>query len=272
MKEPFYHLTYAGSDCTFKIYLNGILLVDNIDGVPDNAGTQLLNLFIAKKGKQLLNVELLPNKGTAVVPATAYVEIGLYAADQANDFKEKTYLIKEGTKTPPQLLLVNNVPVPKANWVVEFDAAVPYVAEAFWKNDTDISKLDQYQERIIAAYVQLYETVKEGNAFRLFESLHRSFTRINTSLYETEKGNQDNQRIIEDLIKRRPVGNRVFALQEVDFKSCKVRLYDDRRVADVLRSDGNPVLFFKAKETDTSGAAIDVRLTYVASENKFVVI
>lgn len=62
MKEPFYHLDYTSGECLFRIYLNEILILDNIDGQISLAGNLLLNNFIYKAGEQNLRIEILPKK------------------------------------------------------------------------------------------------------------------------------------------------------------------------------------------------------------------
>ena len=63
MKEPFYYLDYTSGECLFKIYLNEVLIVDNIQGQKSPAGNLLLNTFIYKSGLQNIRFEVFSKKG-----------------------------------------------------------------------------------------------------------------------------------------------------------------------------------------------------------------
>lgn len=166
MKEPFYHLDYTSGECLFRIYLNEILILDNIDGQISLAGNLLLNNFIYKAGEQNLLIEILPKKNESLLNKDSFVEVYLYASDQSTGFKEKIDIIGKGTRLPKELLLSDNkIAKPPVNWHINFNTNVPYNLIPFWQQGILLNKNKDFENRIKAFYLQIYQLAKEGIYF-----------------------------------------------------------------------------------------------------------
>lgn len=259
MKEPFYHLDYTSGECLFKIFLNEVLIVDNIDGVKSPAGNFLLNTYIYNAGKQNIRFEIYPKKDQSTFSDNAFVEIYLYGADQSNGFQNKIDIIPRQTKTPPTLFKnEGKIISPPVSWNVEFEAKNPYKIEKNWSDGKVISVIPDYEKLVVAVFTEIYQLVKERNAVKLYELMKESFNRTDIALFENEKSKSNTVKIFEQLIKQQTIAGNIYRLQELDFG--KVRVYGDRKIADVLRPDGNPILFFKRDPNDQTGVSIDIKL------------
>lgn len=105
--------------------------------------------------------------------------------------------------------------------------------------------------------------VKEGNAVKLYDILKSSFERTQTVMFE--KNNSNTIAIFEKLIKKQPIGGKVYQLQ--DMEDTIIRVYGKDKIADVIRKDGNPVLFFKKNKEDQTGASLEIRVFIDKNDN-----
>ena len=260
MKEPFYHLDYTSGECSFKIFLNEILVIDNLDGVKSPAGNFLLNSYIYGAGKQNIRFEVYPKKGQSEFNENCFIEIYLYGADQSKGFEDKIDIIPRQTKMPSNLLKNDSGVLlpPPVSWNVQFDAENPYSIDKNWSKGRKITSIPEYEKKVIATFTEIYQLAKERNAVQLYELMKESFNRTNVALFETEKGKSDTVKLFEQLIKHQPIGGNVYQLQDLDLG--KVRVYGDGKVADVLRPDGNTILFFKKDKDEQTGVSIDIKL------------
>lgn len=264
MKEPFYHLDYTSGECLFRIYLNEILILDNIDGQISLAGNLLLNNFIYKAGEQNLLIEILPKKNESLLNKDSFVEVYLYASDQSTGFKEKIDIIGKGTRLPKELLLSDNkIAKPPVNWHINFNTNVPYNLIPFWQQGILLNKNKDFENRIKAFYLQIYQLAKEGNGVKLYDILKSSFERTQTVMFD--KNNSNTIAIFEKLIKKQPIGGKVYQLQ--DMEDTIIRVYGKDKIADVIRKDGNPVLFFKKNKEDQTGASLEIRVFIDKNDN-----
>lgn len=268
MKEPFYHLDYTSSECLFRIYLNEILILDNIDGQISLAGNLLLNNYIYKAGEQNLRIEILPQKNESLLNKDSFVEIYLYASDQSTGFKEKIEIIGKGTKLPEELLLSDNeIAKSPINWYINFNANVPYNLTPIWQQGINLNKNRDLENRIKAFYFQVYQLAKEGNAVKLYDILKSSFERTQTVMFE--KSNSNTIAIFEKLIKRQPIGGHIYQLQNIE--DTTLRIYAKDKIADIIRKDGNPILFFKKDKKDETGASLEIRV-FIDNNGNFQVL
>ncbi len=258
MIEPFYHLNYTSGECLFKLYLNEIVIIDNISGVSDKAGSCLLNFYIFNSGTQSLQFEIFPKKGSINFNINTFIEISLYRSDQTNNFLEKEYLIKKNTISPPNLFFEKEFNTPPVFWNLEFNAEVPYNNSLKWLESREIKEIPNFENKIKKTYSQIYQTVLEENVTGLYEMFKANMLRIKTCLYENNKEEANNFQIMENLIKQKPIAGKIYKLQP--FEAKILRIYGTGKITDMLREDGSPILFFKQKPKDVTGATIDVRL------------
>ncbi|MFV0345698.1 MAG: hypothetical protein ACK5IQ_05555 [Bacteroidales bacterium] len=258
MKEPFYHLDYASGECLFKLYLNEILLLDNIEGKRSLAGNILLNPFICKSGSQKLRFELFPKEGDSLLNTNTFIEIYLYVVDQASGFKDREELTPRGTRLPMSTLVNDNKQLipPPISWNTEFEANVPYSIDESWNNGYNIMDIPEYENKVKAFYKDLYQLVQLGEVVKIKELMVDCFQRTNTTLFEEEEN--DTYTIFENLIKQRPVAGIIYKIQDLEFGS--IRVYKEQMVVDALRRDGSPMLLFKENVHDSIGVSIDIRL------------
>ena len=211
MKEPFYYLDYTSGECLFKIYLNEVLIVDNIQGQKSPAGNLLLNTFIYKSGLQNIRFEVFSKKGEPALNDNSFIEVYLYKADQATGFDKKVDIIARGTKLPHELLFNDGkLLIPPISWIINFEAEVTYSLEKHWDKVKDISSISNYKDLVIAAYTEIYQLVKEGNSVKLFELMKGSFNRTNTTLFENEKGENYTLQMFENLLKRQEIAGGIY--------------------------------------------------------------
>ncbi|MGV0922980.1 hypothetical protein [Empedobacter tilapiae] len=268
MKEPFYHLDYTSGSCLFKLYINEILIVDNLQEQKSLAGNVLLNQFIYDEGIQIVRFELFPQEGNEILNENSFIEIYLYVSDQTTGFSNTIDILSRGTKLPHNLLYNEGKLLNTSTWIIDFEAKVPYSLEKKW-NEAKEFNLDQNKiEEIKGVYTEIYQLAQEGNAVELYEILEDSFHRTSITMYEKERNNV--VQVFENLIKKKPIGDSIYKLEKLEFGN--VRIYGNGKVVDVLRPDGKPILLFKKKEEDENGATLEVRLYQSKEDSKYKII
>lgn len=259
MKEPFYHLDYTSGECLFKIFLNEILIIDNLEGLKSPAGNMLLNTYLYNKGEQNIRFEVYPKKGQSNFNDNSFIEIYLYVADQSKQFQDKEDIIPRGTKLPSSLLKnEDKFATPPISWIVNFEADLPYSLERNWEKGQNILNINDYENLVVGSFTEIYQLAKEGNAVKLYDLMKENFHRTTVTYYEKVNGAENTVRIFEQLIKKQSIGGHIYHLQDLDFG--KVRVYGNNKIADILRPDGNTILFFKKDKNDESGVSIDLKL------------
>lgn len=257
MKEPYYHLEYSSGNCLFRLYLNDLLIVDNLQGQLSLAGNILLNPFIFNSGTQELRIELLPKENEKTLSESAYVEFYLYKSDQSTKFDTMVDVLPRNTKV---ICPVAEVSVPVYTITLPFVVDVNYILPDYRTKGIDLNDIDNLESKVKDFYINIYQLALEKNAFELYELMKNSFLRSNTTMYENDLAKSSNIKIFEKVIKQLPVGNNIYRLQDLDL--ANIRIYGSNRVIDIRRHDGNTVLFYKKDEKDLSGISLDIRLYY----------
>ncbi|CAA0169888.1 conserved hypothetical protein [Tenacibaculum maritimum] len=187
MKEPYYMIDFSAAACLFEISVNDQpILTMNLEG---QTATKIpINNAIASSGKQEVSIKMLPLSGQLKLSPKAEFSYHIQLYDTSNGFELKKQF-DGGFES--KKIEENTIPIITDNSF--FNAEVPYQMKDLWKHGKRIKDVKDYKTKVINAYKELINIIKNKKFDLLEKKLANREHNMKVSMYLSE--NESKNRI-----------------------------------------------------------------------------
>ncbi|WP_427873949.1 hypothetical protein [Flavobacterium sp. MMS24-S5] len=233
--QPYYTLDFSVAACNFEILVNDIPVI-TMESEGQISTNIPINYAIYKSGEQFITANIKPLAGTENLHPDASLKFNVRLYDVANnDFKRINDY--EEVKLPQ---VEENQKVPFLTQETEFVAEIPY-SLINWNNGENLKDVDDIKEKVIQAYNNLANLLKEEKYAEFAEKISVREKNMATSMYLTSS---ESKARINSLIDDAKNGFDVMPLPKSIFK-----FYGYGKLVTLKKLNGEPAFYLYNKET-----------------------
>ncbi len=231
--KPYFVVDFNKSICNFEILINDMPAFKSMDG-GSLASHYPINHFILKSGSQNISIRVLPLIGEMALRKDSFLKIKIHAIDsETQDYEDLDEVFSYETpsyeKKEYPAILVTDI----------FKVKVPYNLEG-WSNSFVIKKISEFEKQAVSFYKKIYQFA-QNDTDSLFKLFSEKFIEVDTALYIKADNKKEWQGLLNQLKKED------FILQPFP-EIIKTHLYGKDRILEIVRTDGNSILYYKNKE------------------------
>ncbi|TPN89084.1 hypothetical protein [Aquimarina algicola] len=249
--SPYYMIDFSASACMFEIRINDYpVITQNIEG---QVSTLIpINYAVLENGEQYVSATMLPNPGEIQLHPKADLRYKVMLFDVANDFvfQEQFEEFQSKPVGDQKLPIIKNVDA--------FNAEVPFQLKA-WQNGQDLNEVKDVKKKLIMAYNDLADIIKNGNYGLFQEKIKNRELNMSTSMYLSNKEAQDR---VSSLISDFESGFQVMPVIE---QNTALFIYANGKAAALKKPNGESALYLLNPKTKEE---LMLDLTFYIPEEK----
>lgn len=234
-KKPYFQVNFNASICNFEVYINDMPAFVHHEG--GSIYSQVpINHLICKSGEQDIRIRILPLKKETLLKPDGRVKIKIEVYDSGLPDQISQVLNYE---TPD--LSKNQFPM--IEHTGKFEAKVPYTL-AGWYSSIDLNQKEALLTAAKQFYEKIYTLIKEDRQAGFIQLQSIKMNEIDQAFYIS---GADNASEWNDVIGR--VKDAEMVLQDFP-PTLRSTLYGNGKVLNLVRPDGQPVLYFKNDQNE----------------------
>ena len=234
MKEPYYLVSFNSSICNYEIFVNDMPAYLHHDG-GSMSSQYPINHLILEKGKQNIQIRILPLKGEAAFRKDAFIKIKVFYYDASTTNYETNIEVFKFEEVD-----FSKIKLPIIEVVNGFLANVPYKIVGWQK----AQEIKDKKNEIITFYKEIFELFKQNNIEKIFQLSKRKYEEMDKATYLENEDNKNGLKILFNQITKSEL-----VLQNFPTKSTLI-IYNNKKVCSLTRENGEPILHFVNKKTN----------------------
>jgi len=236
-KEPYYLVDFNASICNFEVLVNDMPAFLNNKGMSISSHVPV-NHLICSSGKQSIQIRVLPLAGETTLRKDSFLKIKVQFFDATGSPEIMSLVLHWETPDLTEKLL------PTIVHEEVFTADVPY-RQAGWHQSEPLENNDTQVEAAVNFYKKVYTLLRDGKNDEFLQLLSIRLHDIDEATYIN---GADNVKEWYELIGKLKGDGYILS----DFpEETRSFLYGNKKVLNITRMNGTPILNFVNKEEDT---------------------